>query len=184
MVADLGMTDARLVSSARGGSREAFETLVARYEKRVFRLLRMRTNSVEDAEDLLQDVFLRSWTRLHQFDIQRPFSPWLYTLAVRLAVSRGRKQRLTTTTGRELDELTSKDNPAEIADRQEQSRNLWDLALTVLGPEPRTVLWLFYAEGLSSLHIGEILGKSEEAVRSMLFRARNRLASHLQKATL
>ena len=60
MVADLGMTDARLVSSARGGSREAFETLVERYEKRVFRLLRMRTNSVEDAEDLLQDVFLRS----------------------------------------------------------------------------------------------------------------------------
>jgi RNA polymerase sigma-70 factor (ECF subfamily) len=178
------MTDSALVSSARGGSREAFEALIERYEKRVFRLLRMRSNSVEDAEDLLQDVFLRSWTRLHQFDDRRPFSPWLYTLAVRLAVSRGRKPRLAAATERELDELTSKDNPAEIADRQEQNRNLWVLALTVLGPEPRTVLWLFYAEGLSSLQIGEILGKREEAVRSMLFRARNRLASHLQKATL
>ena len=183
MVADLEMTDAGLVSSARGGSREAFATLIERHEKRVFRLLRMRTNSVEDAEDLLQEVFLRSWTRLHQFDIRRPFSPWLYTLAARLAVSRGRERRLAAATGRELDELTCESNPAEIADRQEQSRNLWDLALAVLGPDPRTVLWLFYAEGLSSLQIGEILGKSEDAVRAMLFRARNRLASHLQSAS-
>ena len=156
--------------------------LVERYQRRVFRLLRMRTRSVEDAEDLLQEVFLRSWTRLHQFDPKRPFSPWLYALAVRLAVSRGRKPRLPAATGRELDELTCADDPADIADQQEQNRNLWDLALTVLGADPRTALWLFYAEGLSTVEIGEILGKREEAIRSMLFRARNRLASHLQRA--
>lgn len=171
-----------LARSAREGSRADFAVLVARYDKRIFRLLRMRTETIEDAEDLLQEVFLRSWTRLDQYDPERPFAPWLYALAVRLAVSRGRRRRLPAATEHELHELTSHDNPADIADRQEQRRNLWDLALNVLGPDPRTVLWLFYSEGLTTLEIGDILGKREDAVRAMMFRARNRLASHLARA--
>ncbi len=179
---DSESTDTMLAKSARAGSRADFALLVERYQKRLFRLMRMRAETLEDAEDLLQEVFLRSWTRLQQFDPTRPFAPWLYALAVRLAVSRGRKPRLPAATDRELHELTSPDNPADIVDQQEQRRNLWDLALTVLGPDPRTVLWLFYSEGLSTLEIGEILGKREDAVRAMLFRARNRLASHLERA--
>lgn len=181
-VVDSEPTDAVLAKSARAGSRADFSVLVQRYQKRIFRLLRMRTATLEDAEDLLQEVFLRSWTRLHQYDDERPFAPWLYSLAVRLAVSRGRRRRLPAATDREVHELTSRDNPADIADRQEQRRNLWDLARTVLGPDPRTVLWLFYSEDLSTVEIAEIVGKREDAVRAMMSRARNRLASHLARA--
>jgi RNA polymerase sigma-70 factor (ECF subfamily) len=141
----------------------------------------MRSDNIDDAEELLQDVFLRSWTQLHQFDPGRAFSTWLYTLAARLAASRWRRRRLPAATDRELAEVESDVDPAAVVEQLEQRRNLWDLALRVLGAEPRTALWLFYGEGRSACEIGVILNKREDAVRAMLFRARGRLASHLRK---
>ncbi len=174
-------TDAELAVAARRGSRAAFAVLVDRHRRRLFRFLRMRTASVDDAEELMQEVFLRSWTRLHQFDPARAFSTWLYTVASRLAVSRDRRPRLPTATERELDDVAGADNPSADVEREEERRNLWDLARRVLGAEPRTALWLFYGDGMSAQEIGAILGKREDAVRAMLYRARERLACHLPK---
>ena len=67
----------------------------------------------------------------------------------------------------------------DVALRADERRNLWDVVLKVLGPEPRMVLWLFYAEDLSTGQIGEILGKKGAAVRAILHRSRARLASRL-----
>ena len=72
---DSESTDTMLAKSARAGSRADFALLVERYQKWLFRLMRMRAETLEDAEDLLQEVFLRSWTRLQQFDPSRPFAP-------------------------------------------------------------------------------------------------------------
>lgn len=182
MPTDREITDAELARAARDGSRAAFTDLVARYEHRLFRFLRMRSATVEDAEELLQEALLRSWTQLHRFDPTRVFSTWLYTLAGRLAASRARRRRLPVTDGA-VDHLVCADDPFHIAERDEQRRNLWDVALRVLDARARAALWLFYAEDRSAREIGIILGKRDDAVRALLARARDRLASHLPSTT-
>ena len=100
-------TDEELACAARAGQPHAFAELVKRHERPLFRFLRMRTASVHDAEELLQEVFLRGWSHLDRYDSTRPFSTWIYTLAVRQAASRRRRRQLPAATDHELDGLAS-----------------------------------------------------------------------------
>jgi RNA polymerase sigma-70 factor (ECF subfamily) len=171
-------TDEELARTARAGQPQAFAELVKRYERSLFRFLRMRTASVHDAEELLQDVLLRGWTHLDRYDPTRPFSTWIYTLAVRQAASRRRRRQLPAATDHELDDLSDGGElPPDQLDGGDG--NVWDVASRLLSAEPRSALWLCYAEGRSAREIGAILGKREGAVRVMLHRAREKLAAHL-----
>jgi RNA polymerase sigma-70 factor (ECF subfamily) len=123
----------------------------------------------------LQDVFLRGWRHLDRYDPSRPFSTWIYTLAVRQAVSLRRRRQLPAANDCELDGLASAAGESAAAGEA----NVWDVATRVLASEPRSALWLCYAEGRSMREIGGILGKREGAVRVMLHRARQKLAAHL-----
>ena len=178
---DSGATDGELARAACGGARAAFTALVSRHQRRLYRFLRMRTDNADDAEELLQDVLLRSWTKLHQFDVNRPFSSWLYTVAARMAVSRARAPRLPAATEGEVAGLCGGGDPAASAERSEERHNLWDVAGRVLVPEARAALWLFYAEGMSAGEIGAVLDKRADAIRAMLRRARERMAAHLSR---
>ena len=150
-----------------------------RYERRLFRFLRMRTESVEDAEELMQDTFLRSWQQLARYDSARAFAPWLYTLAARLAISFERRRRLPRATEGAVDEIAAPGDPHAALAQREECDNLWDLARRVLPAESRTALWLFYADGLAAAEIGAVLGKRDDAVRAMLHRSRTALGACL-----
>ncbi len=171
-----------LVSRAQRGSLPCFAELVKRFEGRLFNFLRRRTGLTHDAEDLVQDTFVRAWQRIDQYDSRWQFSTWLFTIAHRLAITHGRRRQREVgwSDGREPPTVERDDPARAIADR-EQSGLLWETAERILTESQRTVLWLRYAEELSNRDIARVLGRSQISVRVTLFRAREALAAHEQR---
>lgn len=171
-----------LALEAQGGSVQAFEALVARFEAPLFRFLWLRTRDAAAAEDLTQDAFLRAWQNLARYDPRWHFSTWLYTLAARLCVSarRARGKEPALTGGEfELGTVPAGRDPSHAAAERDEGRALWETATRILRPEERSALWLRYAEDLSMEEIGAVLGRPTVTVRVLLFRARGRLAEAL-----
>src|SRR6185436_10639468 len=151
-----------LALEAQGGSVQAFEALVARFEAPLYRFLWMRTRDAAAAEDLTQDSFLRAWQNLARYDSRWRFSTWLYTLAERLCVSARRsraKDPVVTPGEAALGGVSAGRDPAQAAAERDEGRALWETAARVLRPEERSALWLRYAEDLSMEEIGDILGR-------------------------
>ena len=183
------VTAEALALEAQGGSVQAFEALVTRFEAPLYRYLWMRTRDAAQAEDLTQDAFLRAWQNLARYDARWRFSTWLYTLAERLCVSakraRGKEPRMERGEG-QLAAVPaglepSRNDPSSIAAERDEGRALWETAARVLRPEERSALWLRYAEDRSMEEIGSILGRPAVTVRVLLFRARGRLSEALEE---
>ena len=168
-----------LVSRAQRGSLPCFAELVKRFEGRLFNFLVRRTPTSHDAEDLVQDAFVRAWQRIDQYDPRWQFSTWLFTIAHRLALTHGRRRQREVgwSDGREELSVEHDDPGRAVADRELCSL-LWKTAERILTESQRTVLWLRYAEELSNRDIARVLGRSQISVRVTLFRAREALAAH------
>ena len=164
---------------AQGRSLPAFAELVGRYEGRLLNFLLRRVPCAADAEDIVQEAFLRAWQSIDRYDPTWEFSTWLYTIARRLAANevaaakrRARLQPTTPAAARSTD-------PSQIvADRESQS-NLWTIAQRILNPDQQTALWLRYAEHLSVQDIASVLGRTRVSVRVLMFRARKALADEM-----
>ena len=170
-----------LVSRAQRGSLPCFAELVKRFEGRLFNFLVRRTATTHDAEDLVQDAFVRAWQRIDQYDPRWQFSTWLFTIANRLAITHGRRRQreIGWVDGQEVPTVERDDPGRAVADR-ELCGLLWETAERILSESQRTVLWLRYAEELSNKDIARVLGRSQISVRVTLFRAREALAAHEQ----
>lgn len=168
-----------LVRRAQAGSAAAFGELVARYESTLFNFLLRRTSSVEDAEEIAQDAFVRAWQKISSYDSRWSFSTWLFTLARRLAATRGRSARPIPNGHEALDAVSVQADPGGALTDTEERASLWSIADRVLEKDQCSALWLRYAEDLSAAEIAEVLGRSTVSVRVMLFRARARLAQYL-----
>jgi len=79
------LSDEELVQSVMHGNDRAFEELYERYSERIFKLLYSYVYNVDDAVDLMHDVFIRAYRHLNKFDVRRAFSAWLYTIAINCA---------------------------------------------------------------------------------------------------
>lgn len=165
---------------AQTGCRAAFCVLVDTFEDPLFRFLLVRTGNRSDAEELVQDAFLRAWDRIETYDPARPFQSWLFTIAARLAVSRARRPRIATTPVDVSAPLVDGFDPADRVEQRDEERNVWRMAAEVLTPEQRGALWLRYAHDLDNADVARILGKSTVATRVLVHRARKRLACHLE----
>jgi RNA polymerase sigma-70 factor (ECF subfamily) len=173
-------TDEELARAARAGSRRSFEELALRYKRRLFVYFRPRLGSDQDAEDLVQETFLKLYRNIHNYDPAHRFSTWLYTSANRLAISSYRRKR--TTAGRLGAEFAGDmENLAVQAAGETRSTGLWDAAGTLGGNQYR-VLWLRYGEDLSIEEIAASIGKSRLAVRLLLHRARTNLMKRVGPA--
>ncbi len=170
-----------LVCRAKRGSLPCFAELVKRFEGRLFNFLVRRTITTHDAEDLVQDAFVRAWQRIDQYDPRWQFSTWLFTIANRLAINHGRRRQreVSWSDGREAPTVAHDDPGRAVADR-ELCGLLWETAERILSESQRTVLWLRYAEELTNKDIARVLGRSQISVRVTLFRAREALAAHEQ----
>jgi RNA polymerase sigma-70 factor, ECF subfamily len=168
-----------LVRRSQTGSSTAFGELVERFESPLVNFLIRRTRSAEDAEDLAQETFVRAWQKLDRYDERFSFSTWLFTLARRLAATRGRFAAPASQGEEALLSVTDPSDPGRSLSQSEEHANLWSIADRVLGDDSRSALWLRYAEDLSIPEIARILGRSSVSVRVMLFRARGRLAKFL-----
>ncbi|WP_263360125.1 sigma-70 family RNA polymerase sigma factor [Acidicapsa ligni] len=183
--------DVALVDSARGGDVHAFETLVNKYDRQIFRIAQHITQNREDAQDVVQDAFLKAYEKLDQFQGNSKFYTWLVRIAVNESLMRLRKRR----TGKmvSIDEDIETDEgsvPRDLADwspNPEQNYGQAELAeilrKTIQGlPHGfRIVFVLRDVDGLSTEETAETLGLSVPAVKSRLLRARLQLRERLSR---
>jgi RNA polymerase sigma-70 factor (ECF subfamily) len=170
-------TDEELAREARAGSRRSFDELARRYKRRLFVYLRPRVGSDQDAEDLVQETFLKLYRNIAGYEPAFKFSTWLYTVAGRLAIDayrKGASGRFETEAERDVDVP----DPAARPEGATGVSELWETART-LGGDRYRVLWLRYGEDLSVEEIAAVLGRSKIAVRVLLHRARTCLAGRL-----
>ena len=183
--------ETKLVDAARGGDVGAFEQLVKRYDRNVFRIAQHITQNREDAEDVVQDAFLKAFQNLGQFQGQSKFYTWLVRIAVNEALMRLRRRRPERMVSIDEDVKTEDDSiPREIADWSPNPEQLYNqgelkeiLQKTIQGLPPsfRTVFILRDVEGLSTEETADALGLSVPAVKSRLLRARLQLRERLTK---
>src|SRR5499433_2125307 len=174
-----------LVQSAKGGDVAAFEELVKRYDRNVFRIAQHITQNREDAEDVVQDAFLKAYQNLEQFQGQSKFYTWLVRIAVNEALMRLRRRRPERMVSLDEDVKTEDDSvPREVADwapnpeqlyNQSELKDILTRTIQGLPPSFRTVFVLRDVEGLSTEEAAEALDLSIPAVKSRLLRARLQL---------
>ncbi len=180
-----------LVDAARNGDVGAFEQLVRRYDRNVFRIAQHITQNREDAEDVVQDAFLKAFQNLGQFQGQSKFYTWLVRIAVNEALMRLRRRRPERMVSLDEDVKTEEDSmPREVADWSPNPEQLYSqaelkdiLSKTIQGLPPgfRTVFVLRDVEALSTEETAEALNLSIPAVKSRLLRARLQLRDRLNK---
>jgi RNA polymerase sigma-70 factor (ECF subfamily) len=151
--------------------RLCFERLLAKFESPVLHFLIRQGHRQPDAEDLLQETFLLAYRKRARYQSQWRFSTWLFTLAYRLSLSHKRRKTLKTIDSQQLPASPAETDPSHLATQAELRTNIWDTARKLLEPEAFTALWLRYAESLSAEEIGQVLGRSTNAVRILLHRA-------------
>ena len=186
-----GFDESALVAQAKAGDQNAFSELVNRYERKIYRLAKNITRNDEDAEDVLQDAFLKAYTHLDNFKGDSKFYTWIVRIAVNEALMRLRKRK--TDRSVPLDEPVDlgeetvqreiavwEDNP-EQQYSQEEWRRILDEAIDSLKPDFRTVFVLRDIEELSTEETAETLGISVPAVKSRLLRARLALREKLTR---
>jgi RNA polymerase sigma-70 factor, ECF subfamily len=172
------LADEELARRACAGSTACYEEIVRRYQVPLLRFLGARFPSRRDAEDILQDTFVRAWQALHRFDARYAFRTWLYTIAYRLAVSRGRRETVATETL--LEQAAAAGPRPELRVEEEERRGtLWRKAREVLSEEQYMALWLFYVEEVSAGDVAAILNRSWVSVKTLMHRARRKLAPYL-----
>jgi RNA polymerase sigma-70 factor (ECF subfamily) len=183
--------EAQLVSAAKAGDTAAFEELLNRYERKIFRLGMNITQNREDAEDVMQDAFLKSFQNLDRFHGDSRFYTWLVRIAVNEALMKLRKRRPNQVS---LDEPMGDDADnsffREIEDwgpspeqrfAQTELNEILNQVVGELEPIFRVVFILRDVEQISTEETARILGISEAAVKSRLLRARLKLRLKLNK---
>lgn len=186
-----GFDESALVSAAQQGGVEAFTSLVNRYERRIFRLARHITQSQEDAEDVLQETFLKAYEHLEDFQGNSKFYTWLVRIAVNQALMKLRKRKNDATvsldepidTGEETvtREVAVWDPNPELTYSREEMREILQSAINSLPPAFRAVFALRDIEGLSTEETAAMLNLTIPAVKSRLLRARLRLREKLTR---
>jgi RNA polymerase sigma-70 factor (ECF subfamily) len=179
-----------LVAAAKAGDISAFETLVGRYERKIFRLAQNITQNKEDAEDVMQEAFLKAYEHLGEFQGNSRFYTWLVRIAVNQALMKLRKRRPNQVsldeevdTGEELMPREVEDWGPSPEERYKQSElgGILSSTITELDPSFRIVFQLRDIEEMSTEETAEALGLSIPAVKSRLLRARLKLRQKLNR---
>lgn len=183
--------ESALVARAKAGDAGAFAELVNHYDRRVFRMAKQITQNEEDAEDVLQETFLKAYSHLDDFQGNSKFYTWLVRIAVNEALMKLRKRRSDKTVPLDEPIDTGEDvvareiavwdeNPEDTYSQQELGKILDD-AVQSLKPAYRTVFILRDIEEMSIEETAEALNLSISAVKSRLLRARLQLRDKLTR---
>lgn len=184
-------SDQALVQRVQNGDQQAFELLVAKYQRRIFRLISRFVRDPATAEDIAQETFLRAYRAIGRFRGESQFYTWLY----RIAVNTAKRSALAGSRDPVLQENATQQESEEPFARQEQlttldtpeavmaSREIADTvnaAMDALPDELRTAIALREIEGLSYDEIAQLMGCPVGTVRSRIFRAREAIARQLR----
>jgi RNA polymerase sigma-70 factor (ECF subfamily) len=180
-----------LVARARQGDTASFSVLLRRYEGKIFRLAMNITQNREDAEDVLQEAFLKAYEHLDQFLGNSKFYTWIVRIAVNQALMKLRKRRsdravsldeqIDTGEDTVVREIAAWDPDPEVRYSQQELNEILDSVINELAPIYRTVFTLRDVDGLSTEETAEALDLSVPAVKSRLLRARLQLRDKLTR---
>jgi len=191
-VTTVASDDLDLVHASKNGDVAAFEQLVKRYDRTLFRIAQHITHNREDSEDVVQEAFLKAFQHLGEFREDSKFSTWLIRITLNQSLMKLRKQqRAIKEVPLEEDSQAGEDVlPMEVADwapdpeqlyRASELRGILIKALRELRPILRAVFVLRDIEGLSIAQTAEVLNLSYSAVKARLWRGRLQLRECLNK---
>jgi RNA polymerase sigma-70 factor, ECF subfamily len=174
-------TDRQLVKRILAGDHSAFETLLDTYEARVYRLALRFTNSVPDAEDVTQEIFVGIYKGIGNFRGTSALSTWIYRVAMNHCLEYRRKRKLDCVPYNEDLTLISqdwRDDPVQSADQQELAARV-EAAINCLAPHHRDVVMLHELQGLTYQEVATVLNVPVGTVKSRLSNAFRRLRDQL-----
>jgi RNA polymerase sigma-70 factor, ECF subfamily len=185
--------EAGLVAEAQAGNEAAFSRLYNQYSRHVYRLALNITHDPQDAEDVLQDTFLKAFTHLEQFRRESRFSTWLTRIAANEALARSRRRRgvlkeVSLDSPIEID--GTKSIPREIVDQRDDTEEVYSnvelqtilsKAIGKLEPTSGMVFVLRYVQDVSTEATARLLGLSIPAVKTRLLRARMKMRKRLSE---
>ena len=176
-----------VIRRVQRGDVNAFEELVAAYEKNVYNLALRMTGSPEDAEDMAQESFIKAYNSLPSFRGDSKFSVWLYRIVSNVCLDFLRKKSRRGTVSLSVED-DGEDVQLDLPDTSQSPEALLEKKLTresvqrglaSLPPDARQILLLREIQGLSYEEIGETLGLEPGTVKSRIFRARKKLCAYL-----
>ena len=177
---------AAVLARARQGDGEAFRALVERHSRSVFRLAFRMTGNEQDAEDVVQESFLRAYRQLGRFESRANFGTWLYRITANCAVDmmRARQARHDQARGETLEEgaasvCSDQAGPERLARSAEIQRQVED-AMADLSPLERAAFTLRHYEGRTIDEISRTLGLGTSAAKHSVFRAVRKLRAALE----
>jgi len=185
-------SDALAVERTLAGDRDAYRVLVERHSSNVFRLAYRMTGNRPDAEEVVQEAFLRAYQKLGKFEARANFGTWVYRIAANYAIDRMRQRKKEEARkvepavheeGTESDPVTLVQDAAPTPERLAQSLELkeqMELALAALSHSERTAFVMRHWEGCAIEEIAEVLKSSSGAAKNTVFRAVQKLRLALQ----
>lgn len=185
----MNAVETRLAKLARAGDRRAFAELVELYKDKMYHLAYRMLGQAQEAEDVVQETFLRVFTNLDRYDDTQKFSTWIYRIATNLCIDRLRKRKASYSLDAEMPEgegadwyslLPSNDASPEsellLSETQEHIRK----AVDSLPEKYKSVVILRYLQDLSLQEIGDVLGMPVTTVKTRVHRGREFLRKKLE----
>jgi RNA polymerase sigma-70 factor (ECF subfamily) len=177
-----GISDKELIEKITGGEESAFTLLYERYFRRVYAFVDKRTRNRADTEDIVQEVFINIFSSLESFRSEAPFGAWVLGVARRTAANRFKKKQHPTVPFEDTEEAKPPDHsaqhvpsPFEYYECQEQLKRLQTALEEKLSATQRKLFELHHINHRSIQDIAEVMNKSENSVKSNLYRARRLL---------
>jgi len=181
------LEDEILVERLQGGDEAAFEELYERYFKRIAHFVRRRMNNQADVEETVQEVFINVFSSIQNYRGDAPFVAWVFGLTRRTIANRYKRKRHPTVSMEEEDTNIAVSHPAtphtlptpeQVYDGEERARQLDAALVEKLSSEQQQLFKLHHMEERPIAEIAEMLGKSEDSVKSNLYRTRKLLLAN------
>lgn len=189
----MNFVETRLAKLACNGDRRAFNELVDMYKDKIFHLAYRMLHNVQEAEDVVQETFLRVYTNLNRFDEAQKFSTWIYRIGTNLCIDRLRKRKAAYSLDAEVNDsegsdwysmLASSDRTPEgellLSETQDQVRK----AIDSLPEKYKSVVVLRYLHDMSLQEISDVLDMPVTTVKTRVHRGREFLRERLEKESL
>jgi RNA polymerase sigma-70 factor (ECF subfamily) len=179
-------TDTELVERVRGGDEDAFRLLVERHSRPIHRSAYRITGNGADADDVVQETFLRAYRALDRFDARATFTTWLHRIAINCSLDLidARKRREgKTDAGEDMTSIASHDATPDRIVHSLQMQQAVAAAMDRLSGNERTAFVLRHFEGMPLEEIGKVLGIRMNATKNTVFRAVKKLRQQLQPFT-
>jgi RNA polymerase sigma factor (sigma-70 family) len=178
------MDDQALVSQVLSGDRKAFTQLIKQHQRLVAHMVARLVDHSEDREELCQDVFLRVYDKLGEFNFQSKLSTWIATIAYRHSVNHLRKRKIAVKELPEEESFTAHFVSDENPEEQLEDADMNTFVVRLIDQLPvhyRAVLTLYHVDGMSYQEIEKVTGMPEGTVKNYLFRSRQLLKEKVKK---